>query len=223
MLYLETSSNNFTIWNGEPIDGITHPKNINNLWTEEELAQINLFEPDSPEEPEQDWVTKAGKHVERDGEVVKFVYDLEVIPLQEYKDQKLKSIIRSLDRIANKILRSYPEAEVEGWLAKEAEARAFMALAEESRTSDSAPLLKGVVTFQFTGQSLTEEEYLTHITSKAEKVIEKANEWRTLSAFTEGMRSKANEAFSAAENHSTVSTVYEGIIQAIEAAAGQYS
>jgi hypothetical protein len=35
-------SNDGTIWQGEPINGVQHPQNIVDLWTDEELSVIGL-------------------------------------------------------------------------------------------------------------------------------------------------------------------------------------
>ena len=43
MLVHETSANNFTEWTGYAIDGIKHPRNIDSLWSNTELAEISLY------------------------------------------------------------------------------------------------------------------------------------------------------------------------------------
>jgi len=43
MLYIETPTDTFTPWDLGPIAGIRHPRNIEQLWTDAELAAIGLF------------------------------------------------------------------------------------------------------------------------------------------------------------------------------------
>jgi len=47
-LYKEVSNNTFAIWNGEPIDGIRYPKNIESLWSNTNLAALDLYIPVDP-------------------------------------------------------------------------------------------------------------------------------------------------------------------------------
>ena len=53
MLYRETSPNTFTVWNGEPINDIQHPLEIERVWSSEQLNAVGLYrieiETDIPE------------------------------------------------------------------------------------------------------------------------------------------------------------------------------
>lgn len=76
-LYLETPEG-FVQWKGEPIDGIAHPREIEQLWTSAELAAVRLFVPADPGVP-------PGKRVVHTevvllGDVVTYWYELEDIP-----------------------------------------------------------------------------------------------------------------------------------------------
>ena len=71
-LYLEEGG--FQPWAGEPIDGIRYPINIEQLWTDDELAAINLYRPVVPAVPFGKVVTH--KTVQRVDGVVTFVYTL---------------------------------------------------------------------------------------------------------------------------------------------------
>mgnify|MGYP001611457923 CR=1 FL=1 len=44
-LYREVSGQ-FTIWVGEQIDGVSHPLNVENIWSKPELAVVGLYSPD---------------------------------------------------------------------------------------------------------------------------------------------------------------------------------
>lgn len=77
-LYLETAGV-FSLWQGEPIDDVRYPLSIEQLWTAEELAAINLYVP-------ADTVVPAGKtvvstSVQRVGGVVTVVYELADTPV----------------------------------------------------------------------------------------------------------------------------------------------
>lgn len=77
MLYLETPEG-FAPWAGEPIGGVVHPRNIEQLWSGAELAAVGLYTPVQPAVPEGKRV--ASRTVQRIGGVVKFVNTLEDIP-----------------------------------------------------------------------------------------------------------------------------------------------
>lgn len=79
-LYLDTAGS-FTQWLGEPLDSIRYPMNIEQLWTAEELAAINLYIPAQPGIPADK--TVASTKVERIDGVVTYVYTLEDKQLAE--------------------------------------------------------------------------------------------------------------------------------------------
>lgn len=74
MLYRENEGV-FKLWKGERINGILYPLMIENSWSIEELASINLYSPIVDEVPEGKVVV--GSTVERVDGVVKCVYTLE--------------------------------------------------------------------------------------------------------------------------------------------------
>ncbi|MCA0341117.1 MAG: hypothetical protein LCH99_15500 [Proteobacteria bacterium] len=73
----------FPVWAGEAIDGITHPLNIEQMWSAQDLEAIGLWRDDmiaaAGEVPEGKIVTATT--VERVGEVVQFVHTLEDAPV----------------------------------------------------------------------------------------------------------------------------------------------
>lgn len=74
MLYLEDGPGYFVEWRGEPLDDVRHPLNIEQLWSADELADINLYVPVDPDIP-------AGKRVvsqtvQRVNGIVTFVHVL---------------------------------------------------------------------------------------------------------------------------------------------------
>lgn len=52
MLLRKIGVNDFVPWKGEAIDGIQHPRNIEQLWTDEELVSIGLFRIEKTSVPE---------------------------------------------------------------------------------------------------------------------------------------------------------------------------
>lgn len=79
MLFREISPGEFAPWEGEPIDGVCHPLNIELLWSPEELAKLGLYAPAKPDEigPGKVEVTRSVKRV--DG-VVKWVVEAQDEP-----------------------------------------------------------------------------------------------------------------------------------------------
>jgi hypothetical protein len=91
MLYLETLEG-FSPWKGEPINGILHPRDIEQKWTASELAAVGLFAPLDPGVPADK--TVVGSHVARVEDVVQWIYDLEnstvsVLELHAERDRRL--------------------------------------------------------------------------------------------------------------------------------------
>lgn len=79
MLYLENNGT-FTPWSGERIGGISHPSNIENLWSDFDLAVWGLYKPEAADEiPEGKIVS--GITVQRVNGVVKYVNTLVDAPL----------------------------------------------------------------------------------------------------------------------------------------------
>lgn len=78
MLYLETSPNTFSEWTGQPIDGVLHPRNIEQLWSAADLAKVRLYKPAEPPVPTGKVVT--GQTVKRVNGVVTWVYTLADAP-----------------------------------------------------------------------------------------------------------------------------------------------
>ena len=78
MLYLEHPSDIFTAWRGEPIADIVYPAAIESLWSEQELAAIDLYSPVDSGIPE--GKVSTGVTVQRLNGVVTMVYALEDAP-----------------------------------------------------------------------------------------------------------------------------------------------
>lgn len=79
MLYYEYQTDMFVEWNGEPINDVCHPRNIEQVWSAGDLAAINLYVPVIAD------AIPSGKQiistsVQRIEGVVKFVHVLEDIP-----------------------------------------------------------------------------------------------------------------------------------------------
>lgn len=77
MLYKETPDG-FVLWTGEPIDGVRHPMNIEDLWTPQELADVGLYVPVETAVPEGKIAVSTG--VYRVNGVVQYVHTLEDAP-----------------------------------------------------------------------------------------------------------------------------------------------
>lgn len=75
----------FQVWAGEPINGITHPLNIEQLWSAQELEAIGLWRDDmiAPAEEVPEGKVSTGRTVERVNGVVTFVHVLEDAPAPE--------------------------------------------------------------------------------------------------------------------------------------------
>lgn len=80
MLYTENQSG-FTVWDYGPIEGIRHPKNIESLWTAEELAVVSLYKLVDGGTPE--GMKSTGSTIQRVNGVVTRVHTHEVIPDHE--------------------------------------------------------------------------------------------------------------------------------------------
>lgn len=95
MLYREHPPGTFARWNGEPINGIAHPRSIEQRWSEAELAAAGLYVPVRPDVPEGKLVVS--ETVQRVEGVVQFVYELEDQPAPTSEDvneiQSLKELL----------------------------------------------------------------------------------------------------------------------------------
>ncbi|CAI2935005.1 hypothetical protein [Aminobacter niigataensis] len=78
-LYLEYEPGAFRAWNGEPIDGVTHSRDIEQRWSAVELEAIGLYSPE-PAEPLPQGKQIVGTSVQRVAGVVRYVHALEDIP-----------------------------------------------------------------------------------------------------------------------------------------------
>lgn len=68
----------YTAWHGELIDGIRHPLNIEQLWSDDDLAVVDLYKAVDPGIPSDKIAT--GSHVEVVDGVLTVIYDLEDKP-----------------------------------------------------------------------------------------------------------------------------------------------
>jgi len=78
MLYRENAPNQFVPWVGQAIENIVYPREIESLWTPEELATVGLYAPEVPGIPEHMQIVS--QTVERIKGVVQFVFLLEPMP-----------------------------------------------------------------------------------------------------------------------------------------------
>ena len=87
MLYIETPEA-FVPWTGQPVNGVRHPTNIEDVWTDEEIAAAGLFKPaDADPVPEGKVVVSA--EVQRVNGVVKYVNTLADVPAPQPEDFSL--------------------------------------------------------------------------------------------------------------------------------------
>lgn len=189
MLYKRTG-NAFTAWNGEPINGIQYPTNIEFMWSANQLAAITLYQA-APADAIPVGKYSTGQTVNVVGGIIKYVNILEDITPLMLTDKRATAylaIVSQTNGLTSSILDSYPEGEKALWLAKEAEARAFIATAVGSRTTTQAPILSGVCDAQY--GPTDDATLLGHITDKASAVIQKADIWHYVAAYVEGFRSK---------------------------------
>lgn len=82
--YLETPEG-FVPWNGEPIDGVIHPRSIETLWSSEELEAIGLFNPEDLYEVPEGYRVVSRTLTRVNGEVV-WAYVVEPIPARTPAD-----------------------------------------------------------------------------------------------------------------------------------------
>lgn len=97
-LFLENPVDTFTAWRGDKIGGISHPTNIEKLWSPNDLSAIGLFLPeDADQVPDGSRIVSRSVH--RVYGVVKFVNLIEVIPdpTQQEIDAELDDLVRSID------------------------------------------------------------------------------------------------------------------------------
>lgn len=104
MLYLETSKG-FVPWTGQKIDGMSHPLDIEDKWTKEDLAELRLFAPVTPTVPEGKRVV--GKSVGRENGVVTWIFQLEDAPPPEPEkaavETEIAAIKTQLDSIKTRL------------------------------------------------------------------------------------------------------------------------
>lgn len=97
-LYRETPGP-FSVWAGEPIDGITHPMNIEQLWLATDLEAIGLWRDDmiAPADAVPEGLRSTGQQPQRVDGVVKFVHTLEAAPSPTIDDVKSEAHRRIID------------------------------------------------------------------------------------------------------------------------------
>lgn len=94
-LYLEEQGT-FHPWDGrEKIGGITYQPNIGDLWSEQELARLGLYEPVVPEVPV--GKTVASKSVQRVNGVVTWVYVLDDGPFSPLNRIQFEFMVAKLN------------------------------------------------------------------------------------------------------------------------------
>lgn len=120
-LYLEQPADIFSPWHGEPINGVTHPRDIEQLWPTADLAAIGLYAPAAADDvPAGKIVTSTS--VSRVGGLVRYVNELadappapvpaSITPLQARKALRLGGFKAAVDAY----VATLPEEEHEEWL-----------------------------------------------------------------------------------------------------------
>lgn len=97
MLYHEQSQGEFVPWTGYPINEVQFPKNIAQLWTDEQLAEIGLFRPVAGELAPHGMRVVETQILRVEG-VVREVPTLEEIPLAEKIAAQKALVERERDR-----------------------------------------------------------------------------------------------------------------------------
>ena len=82
-LYLETSSETFTAWRGEAIEGVRYPLAIEQRWNADKLAEKGLYAP-AAADPAPEGKIVTGTTVQRVSGVVKFVHALADKPVIDW-------------------------------------------------------------------------------------------------------------------------------------------
>ena len=82
-IYRDAESGPFPVWRGEAIDGVCHPRNIEQRWSAHELEAVGLWRDDmiAAADPVPEGKVIMATTVERVGEVVQFVHTLEDAPV----------------------------------------------------------------------------------------------------------------------------------------------
>lgn len=111
MLYLETQEG-FSPWTGGAISGVVYPRAIEQHWTPQELAALNLYAP-AEADPIPEGKRVVSTAVQRVSGVVKFVHTLEDIPAPQPSDKPLSKRQLRLGLIQAGILPSAVRAQLE--------------------------------------------------------------------------------------------------------------
>lgn len=91
-LHHEFEPEQFRPWHGEPINGVSHPTDIAVLWSDEELAAIDLYKP-APADAVPEGTMVAATSVQRVVGVVRYVNELVAAPVQ--RRMVPKSLVQS--------------------------------------------------------------------------------------------------------------------------------
>lgn len=111
-LYLETPNGTFNQWNGEPINGIRHSLNIENILSKEELAELGLYSPEEGDPAPEGKVISTTK-VKRVNGVVKYVHTYKNAPTEDPSDFPLTDRQLRLGLIMNGISLEVIDAAIE--------------------------------------------------------------------------------------------------------------
>ncbi len=120
-LYLENPADSFSLWSGEPINGVQYAPNIGDLMSDAELAAIGLYRP-ADADPVPSGQRVIGTSVQRVEGVVKYVHALEDIPLDDVKSGHVQLALVHAEEIGQTFLVAYPEVEQKSFPKKETEA-----------------------------------------------------------------------------------------------------
>lgn len=189
-------------WMGEPIEDISHPPDIETKWSAADLNAIGLyFLLDA--EPIPDGFTRANSDTpigDVDGHP-KIVYDLQTIPLDEYRQRAVERVAAFATEIEKRIDGHRSPGERVSYAAKEEAARKYIAGTDEPHDTTLLSAEASV-----TGEAVSD---------LASTIISKANAFREAVGLIAGMRRTITQSIEAAQSVSDVEAVLsDGIVQA---------
>ena len=192
MLYLKDKKNNLVPWNGEPIEDVSHPIHIENLWLEDDLNSIGLYKFDHADPVPVGFYT-VSTAIKLVNNKAKFINELKAETSQMIADKKSatkRNIINSLDKLVRN--KFYPKAEQNLFHKKELEAKKFLV----SKELIDAPIISNICTIQF--GKLSTPDLAIKVMEKCNKIIKNSDQELNIAIFVEGIRSKYKEFINSA-------------------------
>lgn len=219
----------WTQWTGQPLTKIgddsgetfTLSQQIDGVWDAEALAIWGLKQVTPcviPATPDVNGRTVISLGIEEaeDGTLsqVPTYRDPDANDIAAKRQQIMYYIPAKLNQAAMPILAYYPEAEKSGWVAKEAEARAYKALGD-SPDLTVAPLLTGLAEAQNPGPS-DDAARKAQVSALADIVIAKADAFRAVSVASEAIRTQFQTALAGAITFADLNGVQAQFDSAVE-------